>query len=100
MKIMHVYKTFLSDNFGGVEQVIGQIACHQKSQFQHRIVSLSQNPTPKVLDFSGCKNIRYKENFNLASNGISLSLLRDFRKLTQESDLIHYHFPWPFADLL
>lgn len=100
MKILHVYKTFLSDNFGGVEQVIAQIACDKQSKFQHTILSLSQNPKPSEIDFSGTKNIRYKENFNLASNGISFSLIRDFRKLVQQVDLIHYHFPWPFADLL
>ncbi|MBA2655637.1 MAG: glycosyltransferase [Tatlockia sp.] len=100
MKILHVYKTFFSDNFGGVEQVIAQIACHQKSTFQHTVLSLARNPEPKELEFSGCKSIRYKENFNLSSNGFSYSLFKDFAKLTQETDLIHYHFPWPFADLL
>ncbi len=100
MKILHVYKTFLSDTFGGVAQVIAQIACHPKSSCQHTVLSLSQNPIPSVIDFSGCKNIRYKENFNLASNGISFSLLRDFRKIVAEADLIHYQFPWPFADMM
>ncbi|MBA2652902.1 MAG: glycosyltransferase [Tatlockia sp.] len=100
MKILHVYKTFLSDTFGGVAQVIAQIACHPKSSCEHTVLSLSQNPIPSVMDFSGCKNIRYKENFNLASNGISFSLIRDFRKIVAEADLIHYQFPWPFADML
>jgi glycosyltransferase involved in cell wall biosynthesis len=100
MRILHVYKTFLSDNYGGVEQVIAQIACQKQTQFEYTILSLSKNPNPSELDFSGSKNIRYKENFNLASNGISFSLLRDFRRLVQKIDIIHYHFPWPFADIL
>ncbi|MBA2711889.1 MAG: glycosyltransferase [Tatlockia sp.] len=100
MKILHVYKTFFSEGFGGVEQVIAQIACHPQSKNEHTILSLSPNPQPKEIDFSGSKNIRYKENFNLASNGISFSLLRDFRKIAEEADVIHYQFPWPFADIL
>ncbi|CDZ78816.1 Glycogen synthase [Legionella massiliensis] len=100
MKILHVYKTFLNDNFGGVEQVIAQIACNPKTDFQHTILSISQNPQPREVDYFGCKNIRYKENFNIASNGISFSLLRDFRKIAKQADIIHYHFPWPFADIL
>src|SRR5262245_12016489 len=100
MKILHVYKTFWGESFGGVEQVIAQFACHQQSTLQHTIVSLSQSPKPREIDFAGSKNIRYKENFNLASNGISFSLLRDFRKLVEQVDLVHYQFPWPFADIL
>jgi rhamnosyl/mannosyltransferase len=100
MRILHVYKTFFSEGFGGVEQVIAQIACHPQSKHQHTILSLSPNPEPKEIDFSGSKNIRYKENFNLASNGVSFSLLRDFSKLAEQADVIHYQFPWPFADIL
>ena len=38
--------------------------------------------------------------FELASNTISLEMLLAFPKLAAWADLIHYHFPWPFADLL
>jgi O-antigen biosynthesis rhamnosyltransferase len=100
MKILHVYKTFLGDNFGGVEQVIAQIASNKNSKHQHTIVSLSANPKPRELNCSGCKNLRYKENLNIASNGISMSLFFDFPKLVEQADIIHYHFPWPFADIL
>ncbi len=100
MKILHVYKTFFSEGFGGVEQVIAQIACFPQTKHEHKILSLSPNPQPKEIDFSGIKNIRYKENFNLASNGVSFSLLRDFHKIAAEADVIHYQFPWPFADFL
>ncbi|MCA0403009.1 MAG: glycosyltransferase [Proteobacteria bacterium] len=101
MKILHVYKTFLGDNFGGVEQVIAQIASnHQNPEFEHSVISLSKNPVPMQVDYPGFKNYRYKENFNLASNGMSFSLMKDFSSLTQKADIIHYHFPWPFADLL
>ncbi|MBA3536189.1 MAG: glycosyltransferase [Tatlockia sp.] len=100
MRILHVYKTFFSEGFGGVEQVIAQIACHPQSKHEHTILSLSPNPKPREIDFSGSKNIRYKENFNLASNGVSFSLLRDFCKIAEQADVIHYQFPWPFADIL
>ncbi len=31
---------------------------------------------------------------------MSWQMLRDFPKLVKNFDLIHYHFPWPFADML
>ncbi|MFA5960626.1 MAG: glycosyltransferase family 4 protein [Tatlockia sp.] len=101
MKILHVYKTFSGDNFGGVEQVIAQIAQNPIDKaIEHQVLSLSPNPIPKELDYLGVKNIRYKENINLASNSLSFSLFKDYYKITEQADLIHYHFPWPFADLL
>src|SRR5690606_28184090 len=32
--------------------------------------------------------------------GFSLSAFRDFAELARRADLIHYHFPWPFMDLV
>jgi rhamnosyl/mannosyltransferase len=99
--ILHVYKTFLSDTFGGVEQVIAQIAMtDQQMKFEHTVVSLSKTAYIANENAFGIRNLRYQENINIASNAISYSLLRDFGKIANEYDLIHYHFPWPFADVL
>lgn len=101
MKILHVYKTFLNDSFGGVEQVITQIATGPDQQaFQHAVVSLTKHPESIVGRVHGVENFRFKETFNLASNAVSLGLLTSFGRLAEAYDLIHYHFPWPFADVL
>lgn len=101
MKILHVYKTFLNDSFGGVEQVITQIATSSDSRaFEHAVVSLTKYPESSVVRVGGVENFRFKETFNLASNSVSLKLLTSFGKLVKDYDVIHYHFPWPFADLL
>ncbi|MBN9229674.1 MAG: glycosyl transferase family 1 [Legionella sp. 40-6] len=100
MKILHVYKTFLSETFGGVEQTIYQIAKTTSAQFNHSVLSLTKERTAATSLHEGICTIRYKENFSLASNSFSLSLMRDFKRLVARADVIHYHFPWPFADLL
>lgn len=101
MKILHVYKTFLNDTFGGVEQVIAQIAMTENAPaFQHTVVSLTNSPETAQEKTLGIQNIRFKEDLNIASNAISYSLLAQFGKLANNYDLIHYHFPWPFADVL
>jgi rhamnosyl/mannosyltransferase len=101
MKILHVYKTFLNDTFGGVEQVIAQIAMASNAcEFNHTVLSLAKNTTKANDNMFGIQNIRYKENINIASNAFSYDLFKQFGQVAAEYDLIHYHFPWPFADLL
>jgi glycosyltransferase involved in cell wall biosynthesis len=101
MNILHVYKTFLNDSFGGVEQVISQIAmASTPSDFKHTVVSLSKIPAMETDQAFGVRNIRYPETVSIASNAMSYALLRDFGRLAKSYDLIHYHFPWPFADLM
>ena len=39
-------------------------------------------------------------NVEIASCRMSLEALAIFRRLLKWADLVHYHFPWPFADLL
>ncbi|MBC8551008.1 MAG: glycosyltransferase [Candidatus Brocadiales bacterium] len=41
-----------------------------------------------------------QSNFEIASTPFSVSAFLRFRQLAKEADIIHYHFPYPFADLL
>ncbi len=43
---------------------------------------------------------RSKLSLEVASCGFSLDAFRAFRHLLQWADLVHFHFPWPFADVL
>lgn len=36
----------------------------------------------------------------IASTGFSISALLRFAQLAKKADVIHYHFPWPFMDLV
>lgn len=38
--------------------------------------------------------------FEIASCGFALGSIREFREQVRWADVVHYHFPWPFADLL
>ena len=39
-------------------------------------------------------------DFQLASTGFSYSVFKQFRELAAEADVVNYHFPWPFMDLV
>lgn len=114
IKVLHVYKTFNKLIAGGVEQFIKQlITTKNNPDFNYVVLSLAKKSElesttpPKINHIFADKNaenklktIVYKENLNIASNSVSLSLLLDFKKIAEQADVIHYHFPWPFADLL
>jgi rhamnosyl/mannosyltransferase len=101
IRVVHVYKTFLPDSVGGLEIAIAQMAVSTRHMgIDTRIVSLSPGNPPPVSIYHGIEHYRYAETLSLASNSMSLPLLRDFGRHVDWADVIHYHFPWPFADLL
>jgi len=101
LRVLHVYKTFYPDSIGGMEQAISQmVRSTQTLGVQNRILSLSAKPTLGVLHWNGAEHYRFHETVSLASNAMSLELFAAFGKHVQWADVVHYHFPWPFGDLL
>jgi len=102
MKVVHVFKTYYPDTYGGMEETIRQL-CLQTSQrgVSNTVVILSNKITePETLERPECRLVRFPVTFDVASTPCSFSLFRTFRDLTRDADLIHYHFPWPIADLM
>ena len=101
MRVLHVYRTYFPDSQGGLEEVIRQICLNtQSSNVESRVLSLSPSPDPAVVNLPEAQVFRAKLTFEIASCGMSLSALSLFRDLVEWADLVHYHFPWPFADFL
>jgi mannose-1-phosphate guanylyltransferase/mannose-6-phosphate isomerase len=101
LRVLHVYKTFFPDSVGGLEQAIAQmVSSTRRHGVEARVVSLSRSPRPHRRNFRGSEHFRYRETFSLASNSVSMSLMLDFGRHLEWADVVHYHFPWPFADLL
>lgn len=102
MKILHFYRTFYPDSFGGVEQVIRQMMeGSARIGIDAELLTLTRNKNPLEfeLEFEGHKVHRAPLNIEIASTGFSWSALSRFKDLAQEADVIHYHFPWPFMDM-
>lgn len=101
LRILQVYRTFFPDTQGGAEETIRQIAAGlNKLGMQSRVFVPSPNPEPKIVDVSGIEVVRSKMHFEVASCGFALTSFSEFRRQVAWSDIVHYHFPWPFADLL
>ena len=101
MRILHFFKTYYPDTTGGIEQVIFQLC--QGSRVlgvESQVLTISQDPSPARLQVADHQVTRAKENFNLASTGLSMRVFSQFKEMAAEADLVHFHFPWPLMDLV
>lgn len=86
---------------GGVEQVINQIARGaNKLGVETDVLSLTPDRMVRTIEIDGYTVHRAKLDFQVASTGFSLSAFWRFSQLAKKADVIHYHFPWPFMDVV
>jgi O-antigen biosynthesis rhamnosyltransferase len=101
MRVLHFYRTAFPDTVGGITQVISQVARGSKKLgVETDVLSLKANNVPRITKIDGYKLHRAKLDFQIASNGFSTSVFRRFSQLVKEVDVINYHFPWPFMDIV
>ena len=101
MRILQFYRTSFPDSMGGIEQVINQIARGASKLGVHTdVLSLSPDRDARTLEIDGYLAHRAPLDWQIASTGFSISAFSRFAQLAKQADLIHYHFPWPFMDLV
>ncbi|MFA6061877.1 MAG: glycosyltransferase family 4 protein [Gallionella sp.] len=101
IRVLHFFKVYYPDSFGGIEQVIFQLckggAAHG---YQGEVLALSHDTHETPIEFSGHLVYQAKLDLQIASTGFSFSALNKFRQLADTADVIHFHFPWPFMDMI
>ena len=101
MRVLHVYKTYYPDTFGGVERTIHAVVKGISTHgIQSDVLSLSHDPVVNTVEFDGHTAYKAKLDFEFASTGFSRDALSKFKKLSAQTDVVLYHFPWPFMDLM
>ncbi|HET9114372.1 MAG TPA: glycosyltransferase family 4 protein [Burkholderiales bacterium] len=101
MRILQFYRTSFPDSVGGIEQVINQIARGaRKLGVQTDVLSLTRDKDIRTLEIDGYLAHRSRLDLQIASTGFSLSAFKRFAQLAKQADVIHYHFPWPFMDIV
>ncbi len=101
MKILHFFKTYYPDTYGGIEQFIFQI-CVGSAHYgiTSEVLTLSPDAHEAPAEISGHIVHQAQLDFQVASTGFSLSAIRKFSELAKQADIIHFHYPWPFMDLV
>ena len=102
MKVLHVYRTYYPDPPGGLQQAIRQISGGCKALgIDSSIYTLSPTPQPTRIDRPEGTVVRGKSYWAPASCDLGgPAELAQFSQLAAQADVLHFHFPWPFADLL
>jgi len=101
VKVLHFYRTYFPDTQGGLEEAIRQICASTKIQgVESRILTLSKNPEPRIIHFPEATVYRARLDLDIASCSMGIEAFSMFSELEQWADVVHYHFPWPFADIV
>jgi len=100
MKILHVYKSYYPFSMGGVEKYIYSLSESLYEKGIESAILTTKKEAPAHTGSVGKSTVYYyPANMEKASCPISWPLLKNFRGIAKGYDLLHYHFPWPFADL-
>ena len=101
MRVLHAYRTYFPDTQGGVEETIRQICLNTRRHgVESRVLCLSPGAAPAVLEREEAEVHRVPKHAEVASCTMSLAAPAAMRRLARWADVVHYHFPWPFADML
>lgn len=101
MKVMHIYKSYFPESQGGIEQVIQNISNETNSAgCENSLLTTYSGKKIQTISDKNIKIIKFPGNICLASCPCSTQLLKNFNKIIMNADILHYHFPWPFAEFL
>jgi len=102
LRVLHVYRTYFPETQGGLQEAIRQLCgATKKLGVENTVFALAKNAEPATLMVDGVTVIRKRSVAEIASCDIgSLGSIFGFRALVREVDLVHFHYPWPFGDLL
>ncbi|MBR9886052.1 MAG: glycosyltransferase [Oceanospirillales bacterium] len=101
MKVLQLYRTYFPESQGGLEESIRQICLATGALgVEQRILTLARVSEPDVVPMPEGDVFRVPLQLEPASCSIGMSLIRAYREQTRWADVVHLHYPWPFADLV
>ncbi|MFA9439825.1 glycosyltransferase [Uliginosibacterium sp. sgz301328] len=102
MKVLHVYRTYYPETQGGLQEAIRQI-CRGLTTcgVQSSVFTLAKNcePARTMVDDSPVWRARSAVEIASCDMGSPVAMMA-FRKAAREADVLNFHYPWPFGDLL
>ena len=101
MKVLHFYRTYYPDSQGGLEEAIRQI-CLSTGHLgiDNRVLTLQREPGEATVELKEATVYRSPLHMSIKSCDIGFTILPLYKDLLEWCDVVHYHYPWPFADFL
>lgn len=102
LSVLHVYRTYFPDPPGGIQEAVRQIALSTTAEgVANTVFTLSPQPDPCIVSRTEAKVVRSRSWAAPASCDLGgPGAFTAFAKFAQQTDVLHYLFPWPFADVL
>ena len=98
LRILQVNK-FYPPIIGGVEKVVQHVAEAIIDTYNVKVLVCQKKGSTTDETVNGVSVHRSSSWGVFFSMPISFSFIRDFRRLSQDSDIVHIHMPFPLADL-
>ena len=101
MRVLHVYRTYFPETQGGLEETIRQICLNTAPHgVESRVLCTSETIEPRVVRRDEAAVYRSRRSGEIASCSLSIEIFPMFRRLLGWANVVHYHFPWPLADVM
>lgn len=101
LNVLQFYRTYMPESQGGVEEAIRQICIATGEHgVRHRVLTLARVDRVDVVERPEATVIRAPLQWEPASCSMGLALFQLYREHARWADVIHIHYPWPFADLV
>ena len=102
LKALHVYRTYFPDPQGGMQEAIRQLCLATKAEgVSNTIFTLSPKPDPAEIIRPEGLVVRSRSWAAPASCDLGgVDALLRFRSTSLQSDVLHFLYPWPYADLM
>lgn len=100
MKILHI-PNYYPPHVGGIEDVCHSIISGTKDEYQHRVICFNDTQKTKKEIYEGIPVVRCGVIKKLFSQSLSLSYLKELKKLMKEfdPDIVHFHAPNPLVSV-
>ena len=101
MKVLHFYRTYLPATHGGIEEAIRQTCVATgKHGVENRVLTLAPVERTETLERPEAQVIRVPLQWEPSSCSMGIGTFSAYREQAKWADVIHMHYPWPFADLV
>ena len=100
IRVLHVYKCFGPNRFGGVEAFIESLVESTKPKCRHIVLAFGPVKSTTVVRHSGSIVVLVRPQFTGFSMPVAFAMIPIFWFLSRRVDVVHYHYPFPFQDIL
>ena len=101
MKVLHIYQVYRPDDFTGIPRIIWEL-CEGMAVLgvESEVLCLSDSASENPKSVGSHLVHTASRNLTIASARLSVDVFLKFKKLVNNFDIIHYHYPWPIGDAL